>query len=993
MLAVALASPLAKAQHVDDDASAATLAEAVGSAGKLVGAADEQLDKTETYRRCRTILEPWFDEALRNYRSVDDYYPWLLVICRFAASGQGTAAAEEAKVREFLAPWLEALQRQGKADRLAAIRWAWTYRNHLGHLGLKADAEAALLRAVKHRFAALQSTADNQLALDELTFVARSVYGSWPLQDEVIRLHAAFEAGLGPGHRLSLIILRAMAYHERFLGRPQAALAFIERAVTLAQVHHPQDTMLAAHMATEHAACLSSAGRLAEARQRMLSARVAFVAERPVSEVNLSRIDGNLAGMAFAMGDFSAAVAHADESIEHARLSALPVMLVEARVARATREVARLQMGALDAAANLREVLSETSSGEMHVGPQGFALVQHAAKGGDADLLEWAIAVADLHIRRYRAPLQPDAALRPLMQAWRAGSYALQPTAVRTLLDTALAISLTGRSPGTLALTQFSLARHLAGPDPDAALWLYKRGANALQQQRSGLPTGEPELHRAWLGVHESDLRAFIGLLIDRGRLIEAEQALMLLRDEESHEFSRRSLRVPARPRDGTGSAASQSLSFTPAESLRNAAMLAVSREAEVAAVAADVRLAARGRFAVLTDYADPVAQAAIYELAAFVNKVVDEAPAMARGVSQRRTDAVAALPPHTARLTYFVRDEGIDIVLQHGRVRSRSTVAVARSELNRAIQSARAALNSPQSDAMPALQTLHRWLLTPLSAQLTRAHVREVQWVPDAALCYVPFGALHDGRHYVAQRYVVTTRWAGSAKHEDADNALPSRPAPARSGGLLALGRTLGDASHGALPGVRQEIDTLRRAGALAWLDDGFTEQRLREGLARGPDVVHLASHFALDPAGEDKSYLLLGDGSRLSLSALAAMPWRGVNLAMLSACDTGVALESGPGQAMVGFASTLQRAGVAHVLATLWRVSDGATARWVEMFYHPAAQRAPLAHGKFALRAPTPNAARATQAQRQWIRQYAGSPLGHPHYWAAFTWLAGDS
>lgn len=203
-----------------------------------------------------------------------------------------------------------------------------------------------------------------------------------------------------------------------------------------------------------------------------------------------------------------------------------------------------------------------------------------------------------------------------------------------------------------------------------------------------------------------------------------------------------------------------------------------------------------------------------------------------------------------------------------------------------------------------------------------------------------------------------------------------------------LALGRTAGDSVHSALPGVQQEIGTLRSVGAQVWLDEDFTELRLREGLAQGPDIVHLASHFVLDPAGEEKSYLLLGDGKRLPLSTMAAMPWRGVQLAMLSACDSGVAFEAGPGQALVGFASTLKQAGVANVLATLWRVSDGATARWVELFYRNPVRRA----GTGVQRPLRLDVRRAALAQRQWIRQYGGTPLAHPHYWAGFTWLGRD-
>ena len=139
------------------------------------------------------------------------------------------------------------------------------------------------------------------------------------------------------------------------------------------------------------------------------------------------------------------------------------------------------------------------------------------------------------------------------------------------------------------------------------------------------------------------------------------------------------------------------------------------------------------------------------------------------------------------------------------------------------------------------------------------------------------------------------------------------------------------------------------------------------------------MASHFKLDPAAEDASYLLLGDGQHLSLTELAKLPWQGVQLAVLSACDSAVTLDGGPGRELIGFASSLQRAGVAHVLATLWRVADGETARWMGLFYGQG-------------RAAMPKAGSVAIAQRAWLRRFAGQPLSHPHYWAGFTWLGGE-
>lgn len=964
---------LAQAQPL---APALTLEDALARSNQLVSDTMDQFDKAANFAACRELLEPWTDEAFLRYRKAEDPFPSTLAICRYADTGEGRARATEAEVRAWMQPWWEALRERGDPDPLRELKLVVSHHRTLQAIGLQADAAPLYDAEVSRRIDQLREHPDDKLVASELAFIASGTFGAWQFQDEVRRLHGLFARGLGEGHRYTLIILRSLAYHERFMGRPAEALAHIEKAVALAQQFQAADVMLQAHMATEHAACLAAAGQLALARQRLLAARETFLAQEPRSELNLSRIETNLAGMAMELSDFAGAIEHANLAIEHAERSGLPDMQVEARVPTATRELARLLLGDQDAASKLREVLDVTLGLEMHIGSQAFALAQYAAQRGDASLVDWAVPFSEQHIRRYRGAMQSDSALIPLMHAWRQGGFALRSGTVRPLLDRALAISLTGRSLGTLALTQFNLARSLAQSDPDTALWLYKRGANDLQQLRLGLPAGQPELHRAWLGAHEADLRQFIALLIDRGRLVEAEQAMTVLRDEESHEFSRRSIRKRDVP--------SQSLSYTPAESLRNAGMQTASSMAERIAADADAKMDAVNRPKLRVDYVDAKALAGIEDLTDFVHRLVDETPASSRALPQRAAKP-AAIPTGKARLTYFVRDDSIDIVLQTGHKILRTRVLVARNELNRLVQSARSALGSAQIDALPPLQSLHRLLLVPVNRALLRAGVWRLDVVPDAALRYVPFAALHDGTRFAAQRFEVATRWAGSAP-SPAPVSGPRAPGLEGGrgglGGVVAFGRTQGDATHDALPGVQEELGALRSAGAKVWLDRDFTESRLRESLAERPVVVHLASHFSLDPAGEEKSFLLLGDGQSLSLSAIGAMPWQGVKLALLSACESGVSLEAGPGQALVGFASTLQRAGVENVLATLWRVSDGATAQWVEMFYAGSLQGLPNFRRKLT-------AGRVAATQRQWLQRFAGSSLAHPHYWASFIWL----
>ena len=72
--------------------------------------------------------------------------------------------------------------------------------------------------------------------------------------------------------------------------------------------------------------------------------------------------------------------------------------------------------------------------------------------------------------------------------------------------------------------------------------------------------------------------------------------------------------------------------------------------------------------------------------------------------------------------------------------------------------------------------------------------------------------------------------------------------------------------------------------------LDEAFTEPALKAELLRRPRVVHIASHFQFRPGDEADSFLLLGDGHRLSVADLKN-DWNlfdGVDLLTLSACNT---------------------------------------------------------------------------------------------------------
>jgi CHAT domain-containing protein len=75
--------------------------------------------------------------------------------------------------------------------------------------------------------------------------------------------------------------------------------------------------------------------------------------------------------------------------------------------------------------------------------------------------------------------------------------------------------------------------------------------------------------------------------------------------------------------------------------------------------------------------------------------------------------------------------------------------------------------------------------------------------------------------------------------------------------------------------------------------------------------------------------------DGGILTAEAIAGLPLRKLELAVLSACETGLG-ETAGGEGVFGLQRAFHVAGTRTVIATLWKVDDQATAALMSLFYH---------------------------------------------------------
>jgi CHAT domain-containing protein len=308
--------------------------------------------------------------------------------------------------------------------------------------------------------------------------------------------------------------------------------------------------------------------------------------------------------------------------------------------------------------------------------------------------------------------------------------------------------------------------------------------------------------------------------------------------------------------------------------------------------------------------------------------------------------------------------------------------------------------------DTRPVAKALYDVLVSPMIKDLSAARTKTIMWWLDGALRYVPVAALYDGERWLVERYRTAVFTLGSLSRLELK--------PRRTWRALGLGVTLAHDVPGpdpgspamrlaALPGVQAELKAIVRESTaergllpgLRRLDAAFTREVLRSKTGGRYSLVHVASHFVFRPGDEARSFLLLGDGSQLSLGELQRFAQlENVDLFTLSACETAVG-GSEDGREVDALAIIAQRKGAAAVLATLWPVADASTSAFMSEFYRrrergktskaEALRETQLAFLRGEVTPAPESAGRGTR-----IRSHSGEPTTnwtHPYYWAPFV------
>lgn len=337
------------------------------------------------------------------------------------------------------------------------------------------------------------------------------------------------------------------------------------------------------------------------------------------------------------------------------------------------------------------------------------------------------------------------------------------------------------------------------------------------------------------------------------------------------------------------------------------------------------------------------------------------------------KTSGVDALAPQTAALYPIVLPDRLAILVSFPDGLREYSSPVTASRLEAETRAMRQTLEKRMTrEYLKHARQLYDWVVRPAQADLDRAGVKTLVFIPDGALRTIPLAALSDGKQFLIERYAVAT--------SPGLTLTDPRPIADTAPKILMAGLTESVQGFSALPGVKTEINQISTLlPGTELLDQTFKTANFRSSLAAAPyTIVHMASHGEFGQSAQD-TFLLTHDG-RINLNDLEGLLGgtnyrkQPVQLLVLSACETA----AGDDRSALGLAGIAVKAGARSALATLWSVSDVASTQLVGDFYLGLAKT---------------GESKAQALRQAQLALLADRRFRHPYYWSPFlligNWL----
>ena len=467
----------------------------------------------------------------------------------------------------------------------------------------------------------------------------------------------------------------------------------------------------------------------------------------------------------------------------------------------------------------------------------------------------------------------------------------------------------------------------------ELAILFYKESVSIRESIRSDLHGLKKEEQQSFVRTVSHTYRTLADLLIKQGRIIEALQVLDLLKIQELEDYLKN---VKGNERTARG------IGLLEPEKAISAQLSAIDYE----------KIPSLNR-----DLASRIQQLPKSE----INKVPDYLQKLPQG-------AVIIYP--------LILEDRIElIVFSANTLPTKHTVPIQSLELSELVKNFRADLQDNNSiDVKDSGKKLYDILIKPIEADLRQAKTKTILYSPDGILRYIPLAALYDGKQWLIEQYRINNLISYSLF--DSDSKLQTNihilaGAFGGKGGELRGGM-------GGLPSTIPEVNniaaTFSKTTELIGRD--FTADSTKSRVV-GQTIVHLATHALFQSGSPLDSYVLFGDDSKVTLSAISDWNLKNIDLVVLSACQTGLGA-SANGAEILGFGYQVQKAGAKASIASLWTVSDGGTQLLMQAFYEN-------------LRKGNPSLSTSLRdAQLSMIHRPIknGEPnFEHPYFWSAFV------
>ncbi|MBV9106952.1 MAG: tetratricopeptide repeat protein [Verrucomicrobia bacterium] len=561
------------------------------------------------------------------------------------------------------------------------------------------------------------------------------------------------------------------------------------------------------------------------------------------------------------------------------------------------------------------------------------------------------------------------------------GKYTQAISRHQQALTVARAIKDPRAEAGALAslMTDFRLSGKVS-----LAIFYGKLSVSAWERIRVGVRALGAESGKSYIQAQADIYRELADLLMSQGRVSEGSAILDLLKEQEYSKFIQRGGAAPAPPAPSVLTSQESDWEHRYQKSADQVAASAARRSqlrAQRSLTPQESQELKR------LDFESEQAMGFFQRTLAELEREAQQTPSTEGKVQELRESEglmqdVRDLGAGVVAICTLAGETKLHVILITPDVVIAREYPIGRLALEKKIAVFRNALQDPAEDPRTLAHDLYNILIGPIAKDLDGAHAQILMWSLDGMLRYLPIAALYDGEKYLLQRFCNVEFTLASRTR------LAAVPVP----GWKALGMGMSKAEPGfvALPSVPEELHDIVRdesgkpdLGVLpgkVLLNEEFTEDQVKNSLRISYPVVHIASHFELEPESEDRSFLLLGDGTHLTLTQLSLIPnlFANVDLLTLSACNTAVGSTNASGGEWESLGMIAQRKGAKAIIATLWSVADDSTTLLMQQFYHLHEMERGISKGE-ALR-------RAQLA----LLEGAGNPsrvrFAHPYFWAPF-------